>query len=146
MSEFSHVKISSSGLSFVVISAPSCRHFRAVWPLGIYPIRASLTMGACCSVLQACCTCTSHQYFVSHHYLILFHTLLQSYGLYTCTVLLLFCLHFWQSNLSSLCLTVTFLCFHQFLISLVWLESFLQRWKSDIIEILSFSFCIPAVG
>ena len=90
MSEFSRVGISSNGLSFVVISAPSCYRFRVVWPLGIYPIRASLTMGACRSVLQAGCTCTSHQYFVSHHYLVLFHTLLQSYGLYTCTVLLLF--------------------------------------------------------
>ena len=45
ISEGSHVAvgISSSGLSFVVISAPSCRHFRAVSPVGIYPNRASFT-------------------------------------------------------------------------------------------------------
>ena len=50
ISEGSHVtvRISSSGLSFVVISAPSCRRFRAVSPAVIYPNRASLTsQGAC---------------------------------------------------------------------------------------------------
>ena len=43
--EGSHVAdgILSSGLSFVVISAPSCRRFRAVSPVGIYPNRASQT-------------------------------------------------------------------------------------------------------
>ena len=43
ISEGSHVAvgISSSGLSFVIISAPSCHHFRAVLPVGIYPNRAS---------------------------------------------------------------------------------------------------------
>ena len=29
----------------VVISAPSCRRFRAVSPVGIYPNRASVTLG-----------------------------------------------------------------------------------------------------
>ena len=45
ISEGSHVtlRISSSGLLFVIISAPSCRRFRAVSPVVIYPNRASLT-------------------------------------------------------------------------------------------------------
>ena len=34
--------LSLCGLSFVAISAPSCRRFRAVSPVGIYPNRASL--------------------------------------------------------------------------------------------------------
>ena len=44
IAEGSHVAVGtlSSGLSFVVISAPSCRCFRAVSPVGIYPNRASL--------------------------------------------------------------------------------------------------------
>ena len=46
ISEGSHVAvvISSSGLSFVVISATSCRRFRAVLPVGVYPNRASLVV------------------------------------------------------------------------------------------------------
>ena len=34
--------LSLCGLSFVAISAPSCRRFRAVSPVGIYPNRASI--------------------------------------------------------------------------------------------------------
>ena len=43
ISEGSHIAvgISSSGLSFVVVSAPSCRRFRVASPVGIYPNRAS---------------------------------------------------------------------------------------------------------
>ena len=42
--EGSHIAVGilCSGLSFVVISARSCRLFRAVSPVGIYPNRASL--------------------------------------------------------------------------------------------------------
>ena len=61
ISEGSHVAVGilSSGLSFVVISAPSCRRLRAVSSVGIYPNRASLmecqlsvNQGVECSVVQ----------------------------------------------------------------------------------------------
>ena len=39
-----------SGLSFVVISAPSCRRFRALSPVGIYPNRASIIDIMCADI------------------------------------------------------------------------------------------------